>query len=199
MSKLRPFGKAFYKREATFYVLPLWLLIPLGIAIALFVCTVHAFPLIGAIQLSGAILYGARMSTRDYSYDYSLVRVFVIMLYSYCLTHLARLLMWFVIELGAKWALIGKREEGVYNWDTSSYAQRWEILVYHLNTRGNFELSPLVLEDDVTIRRFSKIQKGCVVEQGAMVLEHSLVLTGETVEAESLWQGTPAVCIQAGV
>jgi len=265
---LRPFGKAFYKREATFYVLPLWLLIPLGIAIALFVCTVHAFPLIGAIQLSGAILYGARMSTRDYSYDYSLVRVFVIMLYSYCLTHLARLLMWFVIELGAKWALIGKREEGVYNWDTSSYAQRWEILqlfqkirkmkrhsildfmtgtplmaaffrlhgckigndcclwptggdpfpvepelitigdrcaiddgrlVCHLNTKGNFELSPLVLEDDVTIRRLSKIQKGCVVEQGAMVLEHSLVLTGETVEAGSLWQGTPAVCIQAGV
>jgi carbonic anhydrase/acetyltransferase-like protein (isoleucine patch superfamily) len=72
-------------------------------------------------------------------------------------------------------------------------------LVCHLNTRGNFELSPLVLEDDVTIRRLSKIQKGCVVERGSMVLEHSLVMTGETVEAGSVWQGTPAVCLQAGV
>jgi len=263
-STLRPFGKAFYNRDATYFVLPLSLIIVITLAVNIFICTVHAFPLLSGIHLSGAVLYGFRISERDYALDYDVPTVFTVLLVFYCVSHFVRLMLWAAIEVGAKWALMGQREEGVYNWDTSSYNQRWEILqlfqkvrsmtghniqdfmtgtpflgtlfrlqgctigkdcclwptggdpfpsetdlitigdrcavddgrlVCHLNTRGNFELTAIVLEDDITIRRQAKIQKGAVIERGSMVLEHSLVMTGETVEADSVWQGSPAVCV----
>jgi hypothetical protein len=31
------------------------------------------------------------------------------------------------IDIVGKWVIIGKRKPGRYNWDTSSYNQRWEL------------------------------------------------------------------------
>ena len=33
---------------------------------------------------------------------------------------------------------------------------------------------------------------GSKIERGSMLLEHSLAMTGEIIEAESVWQGAPA-------
>jgi carbonic anhydrase/acetyltransferase-like protein (isoleucine patch superfamily) len=65
-------------------------------------------------------------------------------------------------------------------------------LVTHLNTRGNFELVTIKLDNHVTLRSQSRIQQGVHCEPGSMLLEKSLALTGEIVEANSVWQGTPA-------
>jgi acetyltransferase-like isoleucine patch superfamily enzyme len=65
-------------------------------------------------------------------------------------------------------------------------------VVNHLNTRGNFELVTIKIDDDVTLRSRSRIQQGVHVEAGAMLLEKSLALTGEVIEADSVWQGAPA-------
>mmetsp|Transcript_40920 Transcript_40920/g.98685 ORF Transcript_40920/g.98685 Transcript_40920/m.98685 type:complete len:1679 (-) Transcript_40920:120-5156(-) len=65
-------------------------------------------------------------------------------------------------------------------------------VVCHLNTRGNFELVPIVLQSNTTLRSRSRAQQGVVVEEGAMLLEKSLALTGEVMERESIWQGAPA-------
>lgn len=65
-------------------------------------------------------------------------------------------------------------------------------IVCHLNTRGNFELVPIVLHSNTTLRSRSRAQQGVVVEEGAMLLEKSLALTGEVMECESIWQGAPA-------
>ena len=65
-------------------------------------------------------------------------------------------------------------------------------IVCHLNTRGNFELVPIVLQSNTTLRSRSRAQQGVVVEEGAMLLEKSLALTGEVMECESIWQGAPA-------
>jgi acetyltransferase-like isoleucine patch superfamily enzyme len=209
-------------------------------------------------------MYGFSFSNRDYSIHYSYPRAIATLFTFYCAAHFLRVLVWAAVEIGSKWVLMGQRDAGVYNWDTSSYNQRWEIvqllqkirnikgcsvhdfitgspfltllfrlqgckigkdcclwptggdpfpteldlitigdrcviddgrLVCHLNTRGNFEVTPIVLENDVTLRRMTKIQKGALLECGAMVLEHSLVMTGETVEANSVWQGSPAAYI----
>lgn len=167
----------------------------------------------------------------------------------------------FVIEISAKWAFVGTRSEGRYNWDSSRYGQNWEFyqimgqvrklnrvqttdllagtpymsmyysalganigkdcclypagadpsmpepdlvklgdrcvvdvasIVSHLNTRGNFELVRIEMEDNVTLRTRSRIQQGVHMESGAMLLEKSLALTGEIIDAESVWQGAPA-------
>jgi len=179
----------------------------------------------------------------------------------YILAHNVRVMAWLGIEIGSKWALIKKRAGGRYNWDASTYNQRWEIyqlitrvrriarysffdflhgtpyfasffralgctigentclyptggdpympepdlvtigdncaidqaaLVCHLNTRGNFELNPIEIGDNVTLRNRSRIQMGSKIEKGSMLLEHSLAMTGEIIEAESVWQGAPA-------
>eukprot|EP00980_Cylindrotheca_fusiformis_P019892 scaffold7000_cov132-Cylindrotheca_fusiformis.AAC.5 len=68
-------------------------------------------------------------------------------------------------------------------------------IVCHLNTRGNFELNPIVLESYTTLRARSRAQQGVVVEAGAMLLEKSLALTGEVIESGSIWQGAPALQI----
>lgn len=66
-------------------------------------------------------------------------------------------------------------------------------IVCHLNTRGNFELRTIHLDDNVTLRSRSRVQQGVVVERGSMVLEKSLVMTGEVVDSNSIWQGAPAL------
>ena len=65
-------------------------------------------------------------------------------------------------------------------------------IVCHLNTRGNFELVKISMEDNVTLRSRSRIQQGVHMETGSMLLEKSLALTGEVIEAFSVWQGAPS-------
>mmetsp|Transcript_26901 Transcript_26901/g.73953 ORF Transcript_26901/g.73953 Transcript_26901/m.73953 type:complete len:1741 (+) Transcript_26901:300-5522(+) len=65
-------------------------------------------------------------------------------------------------------------------------------IVSHLNTRGNFQLVKIVIEDDVTLRTRSRIQQGVRMEAGSMLLEKTLAMTGEVIDTESVWQGAPA-------
>lgn len=65
-------------------------------------------------------------------------------------------------------------------------------IVCHLNTRGNFELVPIRLESQTTLRARSRVQQGAHMEAGSMLLEKSLALTGEVIEKDSIWQGAPA-------
>ena len=65
-------------------------------------------------------------------------------------------------------------------------------IVAHLNTRGNFELVKIYIDDHATLRSRSRIQQGVHVCAGSMLLEKSLALTGEVIETDSVWQGAPA-------
>eukprot|EP00980_Cylindrotheca_fusiformis_P030816 scaffold25463_cov113-Cylindrotheca_fusiformis.AAC.1 len=65
-------------------------------------------------------------------------------------------------------------------------------IVCHLNTKGNFELFPIVVESHCTLRTRSRIQQGVRMECGSMLLEKSLAMTGEVIESDSIWQGSPA-------
>jgi acyl-coenzyme A synthetase/AMP-(fatty) acid ligase/carbonic anhydrase/acetyltransferase-like protein (isoleucine patch superfamily)/acyl carrier protein len=65
-------------------------------------------------------------------------------------------------------------------------------IVAHLNTRGNFELVPITVEQDCTLRTRSRIQQGVHMETGSMILEKSLAMTGEVIDDRTVWQGGPA-------
>lgn len=62
----------------------------------------------------------------------------------------------------------------------------------HLNTRGNFELAPIVLERNCTLRARSRVQQGVHMEAGSQLLEKSIAMTGEVIDGRSVWQGGPA-------
>ena len=65
-------------------------------------------------------------------------------------------------------------------------------IVCHLNTQGNFELAKIVIENDCTLRSGSRVQQSVHMEEGSQLLEKSLAMTGEIIEAYSVWQGCPA-------
>jgi hypothetical protein len=65
-------------------------------------------------------------------------------------------------------------------------------IVCHLNTRGNFELSKIIMGNNVTLRSRSRIQQGVCMEDNSMILEKSLAMTGEVIESDSVWIGAPA-------
>ncbi|KAL3907604.1 MAG: hypothetical protein SGARI_003458 [Bacillariaceae sp.] len=202
--------------------------------------------------------------TRDFENEghyHSYGDVFLAVLVSFLFTHLMRVIGWLIIELSAKWLFMGRRQPGRYNYDTSSYAMRWELyqltakvrkisrlnllqfisgtpymnwyfranggnvgkdvclypagadpfmpepdlvtigdksvvdcssIVCHLNTRGNFELAPIVIGKDCTLRTRSRVQQGVHMEEGSMLLEKSIAMTGEVLDKRSVWQGGPA-------
>jgi len=261
-STLRPFGKAFYKREATYFVWPLSFIVGATVLIKTFIAVFHALPLLAALQGTAAILYGIRIPDRDYELEYDSVTIYFLVLFTFFCINIVRVFLWLGIELTAKWTLMGRRRAGeYYNYDTSSYAQRWELyqligkirkfsrfnflqfffgtpymsyyfrwqggkvgkdcclyptgadpfmpepdlvqmgngcvidcasIVCHLNTRGSFQLAKIIMEDYCTLRTRSRIQQGVYMETGSQLLEKSLAMTGEIIEANTVWQGGPA-------
>jgi carbonic anhydrase/acetyltransferase-like protein (isoleucine patch superfamily) len=65
-------------------------------------------------------------------------------------------------------------------------------VVCHLNTSGNFELVKITMENNVTLRTRARIQQGVYMESGSMLLEKCLAMTGEVIDADSVWLGAPA-------
>jgi len=247
---------------ATYSVWPLGRIVGVTAIINTLIAVFHSLPLLASLQGAASLLYGVSFSERDFvSAQYSYPVVFAAVLSVFLWANAARLASWLAIELVAKWSIMGRRAEGRYNYDTSDYAQRWELyqliakvrgfsrfnflqfffgtpymslffrwmggrigrgcclypsgadpfmpepdlveigdscvvdcasIVCHLNTRGNFELVKVVMEEGCTLRARSRIQQGVYMERGSQLLEKSLAMTGEVIDACSVWQGSPA-------
>ena len=127
-STLRPFGNAFYLERASYSVWNLKSIIAFTTIVKTFTVTFHAFPLLLGLHSAAAILYGWSFEERDYQgLNYPFIALYFMILLMFLFSNLLRVVLWVVIELTAKWTLMGKRLEGRYNYDTSSYAQRWEL------------------------------------------------------------------------
>ncbi|GAB7358651.1 hypothetical protein MBLNU230_g3880t1 [Neophaeotheca triangularis] len=65
-------------------------------------------------------------------------------------------------------------------------------LVGHVNTRGKFDLNELSVGDRSVLRSGSRLLSGAKMEADSCLLEHTLVMAGDVVEAGSTSQGWPA-------
>ncbi|KAK3709125.1 hypothetical protein LTR37_011104 [Vermiconidia calcicola] len=65
-------------------------------------------------------------------------------------------------------------------------------LVCHINTRGKFDLNPLHVGDRSVLRSGSRLLSGAKMEEDTCLLEHTLVMAGDVVDAGSTYQGWPA-------
>ncbi|KDQ51063.1 hypothetical protein JAAARDRAFT_140877 [Jaapia argillacea MUCL 33604] len=262
-STMSPFGKAFYERDASYYVLPL----PIIIAINLFVAGGSAgywsIPAVFATQ----ILNQMRIHLpKLHIFNDNWYQVFT--LYGLIATLFViglNILTWIAIAwvLITKWVLIGRRKEGSYDWDKSSYCQRWQLhlvlsrtlyrafgnggilgnitgsayivwyfraigakigkdcsifaggrvglmtepdlvqlgdrvalddcsVVAHINSRGKFSLHTLKIGNSCALRTGSRLLSGASMEDNSMLLEHTLLTSGETAESGSVYAGWPA-------
>ena len=59
-------------------------------------------------------------------------------------------------------------------------------------TAGRFSLNPLRVGAGATLRANSRLLSGATMEPRALLLEHTLVLSGDVVPAGAVAQGWPA-------
>ncbi|KAL7565853.1 hypothetical protein ACA910_007411 [Epithemia clementina (nom. ined.)] len=136
---LRPFGRAFYKREAPYFVAPIPLIILYTLVSKILIVCVQTLPILGALNLSSVVLFGFRGRTvlhesdDDDHYVLSTHELYVTMSWAIMASNAVFVALWLAIEVGAKWFFIGQRLEGTHNWDQSSYIQNWEF--YQLTIR----------------------------------------------------------------
>ncbi len=65
-------------------------------------------------------------------------------------------------------------------------------LICHINSRGHFGLNPLKVERGATMRSMSRLLSGAVMKPKSMLLEHTLVLSGDLAPANVTLCGWPA-------
>jgi len=69
-------------------------------------------------------------------------------------------------------------------------------LIAHINTRGEFQLNPLKVESGCVLRSASRLLSGGAMEKRSMLLEHTLIMQGDTTDRNSIWQGWPGELIK---
>ncbi|CAD6886851.1 unnamed protein product [Tilletia laevis] len=262
---ITPFGKAYYRRKATFFVFPYLMLVAINLAMAIFSSAYWATPAVITVvtmnMLRIAFENKLPVLFNDHWYRPGLVYAYIAVAFIIAMT--AQMLLAFCWVIGTKWAVIGRRREGRYDWDKSSYCQRWQLhltlqrllgrgygghiiglisgsiyavwylralganigkecaiwaggkpslqltepelvtmgdhvclddcsVVAHINSRGRFSLNKLRIGDGCAMRSGSRLLSGASMEPRSMLLEHTLVASGEIAEAGAVYAGWPA-------
>ncbi|KAI8310161.1 putative peroxisomal-coenzyme A synthetase [Colletotrichum sp. SAR11_59] len=65
-------------------------------------------------------------------------------------------------------------------------------VVAHINTRGKFDLNRLEIGDRCVLRTGSRLLSGAMMKNDSCLLEHTLIMGGDVVEAKWTMQGWPA-------
>ena len=249
------FGKAFYERTADFFVFPLWMIVAYNTLWHTFCCCYHNMPPVAAIYIATYIGHVDRES-------WIMEIVKIILVYSMPVFFLFGITS-LIIDIAAKWLILGRRQPGVYPWDKSSYCQRWQVyltiqdirradagetgvlellqgsqyivwyfralgcdigkevclypnganpmmtepelvtisnhaaiddasLIGHVNTKGIFSLSTITVGEKCVLKTGSRLMSGASMGYRGMLLEHTLILSGDSVSSLSVWQGWPS-------
>lgn len=120
-----PFGRAFYLKQAPYKVYSLTQIIFYSTFITVFTAVFWNVPSISAIQIVARIFRDNEASVRNKGFDvpvmYSLFFVFIAIL------NTLQTIVAIALTVGAKWALLGRRQPGNYDWDKSPYCQNWQL------------------------------------------------------------------------
>lgn len=116
-----PFGKAFYERKADFPVIPLWGIVMYSTLWQAFCTCYRNCPT--ALSL---IICKVLMQFDPFD-DHSPLELFKVTLVAFIPLNLFLSATALIIDICGKWVLMGRRQQGSYPWDQSSYCQRWQL------------------------------------------------------------------------
>lgn len=126
---ITPFGRAFYERKANYFVLPLELIISYNVFLMVIGTVLRALPILAALQVAAAY------QRSDHDNEAILI---LILIGAKCFLNVLSNILALSLEIVTKWILFGRRRQGSYNWDRSSYCQRWQVLIsVQMNVREN--------------------------------------------------------------
>ena len=67
----------------------------------------------------------------------------------------------------------------------------YAVLVAHVNTMGKFEVHPVNVGKNCTLKALSRVQSGATMSDNSALLEHTLLLMGDTLPSGKEYQGWP--------
>lgn len=116
---ITPFGKAFYNREAPYYVLSLPIIVFYSITCNCFCIVYKTFAILMTLYIV-RFLYLSDTNTQISNYN-----IFKLIIPIGLAVFFVFQISYYLIEILAKWIIIGRRTVGSFRWDESSYCQRW--------------------------------------------------------------------------
>jgi hypothetical protein len=126
-STITPFGKAFYLRMASYFVLPLPMVVAYNILAASIRVVVDTTPLILTILIAHTIYRSSWGSELALVIGSNAAALYVVLVAVSILVNAAMVFTIFAYELALKRCTVGHRRPGEYPWDKSPYCQRWQI------------------------------------------------------------------------
>ncbi|KAL4725833.1 putative NRPS-like protein biosynthetic cluster [Fusarium chlamydosporum] len=259
---LSPFGRAFYLKLAPYHVLGPFAIFCYSTFFAVFTSVYWDAPSISSIQIVRVVFN--HLLGNNLSWWKDLAAIFCTMLVAVAVLTTIQSILALAIIIVSKWVLMGRRTPGNYDWDKSSYCQRWQIflgierlrrncykgngilnlltgttwivfyfrllgakigkdcalfangqpslmftepdlislgdrvvvddasVVAHINTRGKFDLNRVEIGDRCVLRTGSRLLSGARMENDSCLLEHTLIMGGDVVDAKATMQGWPA-------
>lgn len=124
----KPFGRAFYHNEASYYVLRIWQIVIYSVLSVVIVTVYWLLTVVFSLLALRAVLQHSNAG----AFDIGPWRPFVLygMLASIlCGISCAQAFIALGIVICIKWMVMGRRKEGEFHWDKSSYNQRWQFLL----------------------------------------------------------------------
>ncbi|KAF9256515.1 hypothetical protein L218DRAFT_881490, partial [Marasmius fiardii PR-910] len=125
---ITPFGRAFYNRQADYFVYPYFLVVLVNFGVAACYAAFWSLTGISAAQILQQLQFhlpqvGFFQPNKWYTFGvlYGLIAVIFLVVLN---IQVAITLIWTIV---AKWIVIGRRQPGSYYWDRSSYCQRWQL------------------------------------------------------------------------
>ncbi|KAK0724139.1 hypothetical protein B0H67DRAFT_483049 [Lasiosphaeris hirsuta] len=131
---LSPFSRAFYLRQAPYYVLGQFAIFLYTTFIRIFIVVYWNAPFVVSVQVFDRlyrplIAPGATLKKGEFTYDMSPLVLFGLFTSSFAFLTLVQSIIALAITIAGKWAVIGRRKPGNYSWDVSSYCQRWQLYI----------------------------------------------------------------------
>ncbi|KAH6892875.1 hypothetical protein B0T10DRAFT_400310 [Thelonectria olida] len=124
---LSPFGRAFYLKLAPYRVLGPFTIFCYSSFLTVFAAFYWNVPGVSSMQFVDAII--KRFVPQEMSIGYDLLAVFLLAFVTIAVLTTAQAVLALLIVIGSKWALLGRRMPGNYDWDKSPYCQRWQIFL----------------------------------------------------------------------
>ncbi|EEP81832.1 predicted protein [Uncinocarpus reesii 1704] len=126
-STMTPYGRAFYEKRAPYYVLGTFGIFLYSTFITIFT----------SIYWNTASIVGVKIVTEFLKIPSPLFRptwfrpfiIYAIMVMNIAIIMTLQAVLALAIIIAAKWIVIGRRHPGRYDWDQSSYCQRWQLFL----------------------------------------------------------------------
>lgn len=124
-----PFGRAFYEHQAPYHVFGMAFITFYSVLTSIVISIYWNAPTVLALQ---TLHYFAQHSPFAILFERSVFRpffIFAVLFAAFSILQIVFSIQALALSISIKWMVLGQREQGDYDWDKSSYCQRWQLLL----------------------------------------------------------------------